>query len=102
MNLEKKLKAYFALLPVQVELVLTDGHRPDGLDQRVAGIPSVDNQARLSERSLRHRLPAVGTTREEASALTFTDDTDKLAELRLKSKQRAEPKSGAEFKSLSH
>lgn len=57
---EKKQNAHFALFPVQVELVLTDGHGPDGLDQRVAGIPRVDNQARLSERSLRHRLPAVG------------------------------------------
>lgn len=43
---------YFALLSVQVELVLTDGHRPDGLNQRVAGIPCVNNQASLSKRSL--------------------------------------------------
>lgn len=57
---EGKEDAHFALLPVQVELVLTDGHGPDGLDQRVAGIPRVDDQARLSKRSLRHRLPAVG------------------------------------------
>ena len=33
---------YFALLPVQVELVLTNGHDPNGLDQRMAGIPRVD------------------------------------------------------------
>lgn len=33
---------YFALLSVQVELVLADSHDPDGLDQRMAGIPRVD------------------------------------------------------------
>lgn len=75
--------------------MLTDGHGPDGLDQRVAGIPRVDNQARLSERSLRHRLPAVGAMREEASATTSRGK-------KIKSKRRDEPKGGAELKSLSH
>lgn len=45
---------HFALLPVQVELVLTDGHHPDGFNQRVAGIPCVNNQPSLSESSLGH------------------------------------------------
>lgn len=34
--------------------MLTDGHRPDGFDQRVAGIPRVDNQAGLSESPFGH------------------------------------------------
>lgn len=51
---EEKRDTHFALLPVQVELVLTDGHHPDGLNQRVAGIPRVNNQTSLSERSLGH------------------------------------------------
>lgn len=33
---------YFALLSVQVELVLANRHDPDGFDQRMAGIPRVD------------------------------------------------------------
>lgn len=33
---------YFALLSVQVELVLADGHDPNSLDQRVGGIPRVN------------------------------------------------------------
>lgn len=33
---------YFALFSVQVELVLADSHDPNGFDQRMAGIPRVD------------------------------------------------------------
>lgn len=33
---------YFALLSVQIELMLADSHDPDGFDQRMAGIPRVD------------------------------------------------------------
>lgn len=32
--------------------MLTDGHHPDGFNQRVAGIPCVNNQASLSKTSL--------------------------------------------------
>lgn len=35
------------MLHVQVELVLTDGHGPDGFNQSVAGIPGVNNQTGL-------------------------------------------------------
>ena len=34
--------------------MLTDGHHPDGFNQRVAGIPCVNNQTRLSKGSLGH------------------------------------------------
>lgn len=34
--------------------MLTDGHHPDGFNQRVAGIPCVNNQTGLSESSLGH------------------------------------------------
>lgn len=50
----KQTDTHFALLPVQVELVLTDGHHPDGFNQRVAGIPCVNNQTSLSESLLGH------------------------------------------------
>ena len=50
----KKTDTHFAFLPVQVELVLTDGHHPDGFNQRMAGIPCVYNQPGLSEGSLGH------------------------------------------------
>lgn len=39
MNQEENRRTHFALLHVQVELVLTYGHGPDGFNQRVAGIP---------------------------------------------------------------
>lgn len=46
------MHTHFALLPVQIELVLTDGHHPDGLNQSVAGIPRVDDQSALPECAL--------------------------------------------------
>ena len=48
-----------ALLAVQVELVLADGHGPDGLDEAWTGVPGVDRDAAVSERPPRHRRPAV-------------------------------------------
>lgn len=47
-----------ALFSIEVELMLTDGHHPDGFDQRVISIPRIDHQTRLSERTLSHRSPA--------------------------------------------
>lgn len=49
--------AYFALLSVQVELVLADSHDPNGFNQRMAGIPRVDQKARLSKRALGYCSP---------------------------------------------
>lgn len=49
--------AYFALLQVQIELVLTDGHRPDGFNQSVAGIPGVNNQTGLPKGPLGRCFP---------------------------------------------
>lgn len=43
-----------ALLSVQVELVLADGHNPDGFNQRMAGIPRVDLKACLPKGALGH------------------------------------------------
>lgn len=37
--------------------MLTDGHDPDGFDQRVSRVPSVDHQSRLSKRALSHCSP---------------------------------------------
>lgn len=49
-----KGNTHFAGLPVQVELVLADCHHPDGFNQRVAGIPCVNNQTGLPECSPGH------------------------------------------------
>lgn len=57
---------HFALLPVQIELVLTDGHHPNGLNQRVAGIPRVDDQASLPKGAFGHRPPAHKYKRTQA------------------------------------
>ena len=48
-----------ALLAVEVELVLTDGHRPDVLGQlRRAGEPGVHVDVAGAERASTHRHPA--------------------------------------------
>lgn len=60
MSYEEKIGTHFALFPVQVELVLTDGHHPDGFNQRVAGIPCVNNQTGLSKSALGHCSPVEG------------------------------------------
>lgn len=49
-----------ALLAVQVELVLADGHGPDGLDEGRTGVPRVHGDATVTERPPRHRRPTVG------------------------------------------
>lgn len=51
-----------ALLSVQVELVLADGHDPDGFDQWMAGIPGVDLKASLPEGALGHCSPVARVT----------------------------------------
>jgi hypothetical protein len=56
-EMEGESVTHFALFPVQVELVLTYSHPPDSLDQRVAGIPGVDDQPCLAEGALRHCAP---------------------------------------------
>lgn len=48
---------YLALLPVQVKLVLTDGHSPDGLYQGRTGVPSVHSNSTMSESPPGHRCP---------------------------------------------
>jgi hypothetical protein len=47
-------ETHFALLPVQVELMLANGHYPDGLDERRVCIPGLYKQATLSKGSSRH------------------------------------------------
>lgn len=49
-----------ALLAVQVELVLADGHGPDGLDEGRTGVPRVHCYATVTKRPPRHRRPTVG------------------------------------------
>lgn len=51
---------YLALFSVQIELMLTDGHDPDGFDQWVTGIPCVDHQSRLAKSAFSH-CPSVHT-----------------------------------------
>lgn len=51
---EARARTHFALFPLQVELVLANGHDPNGFNQRVAGIPGVDNQTRLPKGTLGH------------------------------------------------
>lgn len=55
--------AYFALLSVQVELVLADSHDPNGFNQRMAGIPCVDQKARLSKSALCYCSPVAARGR---------------------------------------
>ena len=38
--------------------MLANGHHPNGLDQRMAGVPCVDEQPGLPEGTLSHRSPA--------------------------------------------
>lgn len=52
--------ADLALLAVQVELVLADGHGPDGLDEAGAGVPRVHGDAAVAKRPPGHRRPTVG------------------------------------------
>ena len=66
-EIEGESVTHFALFPVQVELVLTNSHPPDSLDQRVAGIPGVDDQPCLSEGALGHCAP--GEHKQEKQAL---------------------------------
>lgn len=62
---------YSALLSVQVELVLADGHGPNGFDQRMAGIPRVDQKARLTEGALGYCSP--GATKNEPAQKSEVD-----------------------------
>lgn len=49
-----------ALLAVQVELVLADGHGPDGLDEGRTGVPRMHSDATVTKRPSCHRRPTVG------------------------------------------
>lgn len=49
-----------ALFAVQVELVLADGHGPDGLDEGGTGVPGMHSNAAVTKRPSRHRRPTVG------------------------------------------
>lgn len=49
---------HLALLPVQVELVLADGHGPDGLDECWARVPRVHCNAAVAKGPPGHRGPA--------------------------------------------
>lgn len=60
--------AHFALLHVQVELVLTDGHHPDGFNQSVAGIPGINNQTGLPKSPLGDCFP-VGDNEKHSALL---------------------------------
>lgn len=51
------LGTHFALLPVQVELMLANGHYPDGLDEGRVCIPGLYKQATLSKGSSGHWNP---------------------------------------------
>lgn len=48
-----------ALFAVQVELVLADGHGPDGLDEGRTGVPGMHSNAAVTERPSRYRRPTV-------------------------------------------
>lgn len=47
-------RTYFALLSVQVKLVLANGHYPDGLDERRVCIPGLHKESTLPKGSSRH------------------------------------------------
>lgn len=49
--------AYLALLPVQVELMLTNGHSPDRFYQRWAGVPRMHSDATMPKGPPGHRCP---------------------------------------------
>lgn len=61
--------AHFALLHVQVELVLTDGHCPDGFNQSVAGIPGVNKQTGLPKGPLGDCFPVEDNEKHSALLL---------------------------------
>lgn len=50
-------QAYLALLPVQVELMLTNGHSPDRLYQCWTGVPRVHSNATMPKSPSGHRCP---------------------------------------------
>ena len=54
---EALLVTYFALLPVQVKLMLTNCHYPDGLDERRVRIPRLHKEATLPKSSSRYWNP---------------------------------------------
>lgn len=49
-----------ALLAVQVELMLADGHGPDGFDEGRTGVPGMHSNATVTKRPSCHRRPTVG------------------------------------------
>ena len=55
--IEMLLVTYFALLPVQVKLMLTNCHYPDGLDERRVRIPRLHKEATLPKGSSGYRNP---------------------------------------------
>lgn len=69
LNSAEHKPTHFALLPVQVELVLADRHDPNGFNQRVAGIPCVDQKARLAERALGHCSPVAAHTHTDGGQM---------------------------------
>ena len=56
-------RPYLTLLSVQIELVLANGHSPDGLDQRWTRVPRVHRDAAVSKRPSCHRSPGRARTR---------------------------------------
>lgn len=64
-------ETYFALLSVQVELVLANSHDPNGFDQRVAGIPRVDEKACLPKGALGYCSPVARNTPGNKSEVDF-------------------------------
>lgn len=48
-----------ALLAVQIELVLADGHGPDGLDEGGTGVPGMNSDAAVTKGPSGHRRPTV-------------------------------------------
>lgn len=65
-----RTRTYLTLLPVQVELVLANGHGPDGLDQGRARVPCVHRDATVSERPPRHGGPGKARVRGAAMLMT--------------------------------
>lgn len=55
-----QMHTHLALFAVQVELVLADGHGPDGFDEGGTGVPGVHGDATVTKCPPRYRRPTVG------------------------------------------
>ena len=71
-------RTYLTLLPVQIELVLANGHSPDGLDQRWTCVPCVHRNATVPKRPPRHGSPGKARIRRVGHVMSvMKNSTDR-------------------------